>query len=136
MWRARRGGSRELAVEDEALAGGVRIGRLRRAVLHEHARVRALGRDLVRLVVEQEAVVLARRLALLELDELALERADVVVDGGFETFDALLAQPVLQRRQHNERRDAERDRARGQQREQQPPAQACRQPSPHDSRKR
>ena len=53
-----------------------------------------------------------------------------------EALRALLAQPVLHRGQHHQRDGAERDRARGEQGEQQPPAQAGRQPPSHGSRKR
>jgi hypothetical protein len=131
-WR-RRGG---LAVVDEALARGVRVGRLGRVVLEQDARVRALRGQLAPLVEELEAIVLSRDAVLLERAELARERVDVLVDGSLEVFDALVPQPVLHRRQHHQGDRAERDRAGGHERQQQPPAQARRQPPSHDSRKR
>ena len=65
-----------------------------------------------------------------------LEVAGPLADGVLEVLRALLAEPVLHRRQDHQRDGAERHGARGEQREQQPPAQAARQPPSHGSRKR
>jgi hypothetical protein len=119
----------ELAVIEECRRGALRIARLQRPVEDEHARARLVldGPDRS----EQRRVVVGQRPIRADVRDCLVDLRRMVGDRVLHRLDRLVAQPVLERRQHDERGHAERHHARGEQGEQQPEAQARREPPPH-----